>query len=104
MSESDVRRGADLTVTAHEELEGQVKAVRDRLDDVQVGWKGTGQVSFTNLMAAWDMHSKKMLTTLHGLAENLGATEKDFQATEGEQEAAYSNLNARLGDNHTPTT
>ena len=69
-----------------QQIDGQLKSLRNLLEEIQGSWKGAAAGAFQGVMQSYDEEATTLMTALEGIGEQLSAT--GAQIDENEQSGA----------------
>ncbi len=92
-----LKAGASAVAQARAELEGELTALRGRLEGVRGNWVGQGATAFNLLMERWNADAKKIISALNEFEANLQSSQSDYTAADEAQSASMGRLTSRLG-------
>lgn len=83
--------------TTWEDLNGDVKNMRNQLMNLQAQWIGRGGTAFQGAINAWQTHADKVLRTMQDFKEQLIQTEDTYTVTEERVENVFNKYAGGLG-------
>lgn len=81
----------------HEEVTGDLTALRNRLSRLEAEWVGRGGTAFQGTLLRWDDAARRTLAALLRFQEELGHVEADYALAEEQVEQAFHRYAAGLG-------
>lgn len=74
----------------HDEVTGDLTALRHRLTRLEAEWVGRGGVAFQGTMLRWDDAARRTLAALLRFQEELGSVESSYSVTEEQVEQVFN--------------
>ncbi len=85
---------ADVGAT-RSELQGELAAMRARLDDLAGQWEGRGHRAFVNAVDSWQATADRVVRSLDDFEAQLRATESTYDEAEDQVAAALGRFAGR---------
>lgn len=95
-SPAELTQASGLVISAHDEVNGQMKALRNNLESLRGVWQGQAYNNFAQLMVRWDTNAKTVSDALMSIGDALKSSGAAYQAQEDQEASGMSAISNAL--------
>lgn len=93
----EMTRAAQHVVSVNEAVQGELTALRGRLEPLAGAWVGRAASQFAQLMARWDADARTLNQALRAIGEAVDGSGVVYQRHEDTHAAAMTSISNALG-------
>ena len=93
----EMAKAAQHVVSVNEAVQGELTALRGRLEPLAGAWVGRASTQFAQLMARWDADARLLNHALRAIGEAIDGSRVVYQRQEDAQTIAMTSISNALG-------
>jgi len=93
----EMARAAQHVASVNQSVQGELSALRGRLEPLAGAWVGQAAAQFTQLMIRWDTDARALNQALGGIGHAIEGSRNTYQRQEDDQLAAMTSITNALG-------
>ena len=93
----EMARAAQHVAAVNQAVQGELTALRGRLEPLAGAWVGRASAQFAQLMARWDTDARSLNQALGGIGQAIDGSRATYQRQEDDQAAAMTSISNALG-------
>jgi WXG100 family type VII secretion target len=93
----EMARAAQHVAAVNQSVQGELTALRGRLEPLAGAWVGRASAQFAQLMARWDADARALNQALGGIGRAIDGSRATYQRQEDHQTAAMTSISNALG-------
>ena len=93
----EMARAAQHVAGVNHAVQGELTALRGRLEPLAGAWIGRASAQFAQLMARWDADARSLSQALGGIGQAIDGSRGTYQLQEDDQAAAMTSISNALG-------
>jgi WXG100 family type VII secretion target len=93
----EMARAAQHVAAVNQAVQGELTALRGRLEPLAGAWVGRASAQFTQLMARWDTDARSLNQALAGIGQAIAGSRATYQRHEDDQAAVMTSISNALG-------
>lgn len=93
----EMARAAQHVAAVNQAVQGELTALRGRLEPLAGAWVGRASAQFAQLMARWDTDARSLNQALGGIGQAIAGSSATYQRQEDDQTAVMTSISNALG-------
>jgi WXG100 family type VII secretion target len=93
----EMARAAQHVSSVNQSVQGELSALRGRLEPLAGAWVGQAAAQFAQLMIRWDTDARALNQALGGIGHAIEGSRNTYQRQEDDQLAAMTSISNALG-------
>ena len=93
----EMARAAQHVASVNQSVQGELSALRGRLEPLAGAWVGQAAAQFAQLMIRWDTDARALNQALGGIGHAIEGSRNTYQRQEDDQLAAMTSTSNALG-------
>jgi len=93
----EMARAAQHVASVNQSVQGELSALRGRLEPLAGAWVGQAAAQFAQLMLRWDTDARALNQALGGIGHAIEGSRNTYQRQEDDQLAAMTSISNALG-------
>jgi early secretory antigenic target protein ESAT-6 len=93
----EMARAAHHVAAVNQSVQGELTALRGRLEPLAGAWVGQASAQFAQLMARWDADARSLNQALGGIGQAIDGSGVTYRRQEHDQAAAMTSISNALG-------
>jgi WXG100 family type VII secretion target len=93
----EMARAAQHVASVNQSVQGELSALRGRLEPLAGAWVGQAAAQFAQLMIRWDTDARALNQALGGIGHAIEGSRNTYQRQEDDQLAAMTSITNALG-------
>ena len=93
----EMARAAQHVAAVNQAVQGELTALRGRLEPLAGAWVGRASAQFAQLMARWDTDARSLNQALGGIGLAIAGSRATYQRQEDDQAAVMTSISNALG-------
>jgi WXG100 family type VII secretion target len=93
----EMARAAQHVAAVNQAVQGELSALRGRLEPLAGAWVGRAAAQFAHLMARWDTDARSLNQALGGIGLAIAGSRATYQRHEDDQAAVMTSISNALG-------
>lgn len=93
----EMARAAQHVAGVNQAVQGELGALRRRLEPLAGAWLGRASAQFAQLMVRWDTDARSLNQALGGIGQAIEGSRGTYQRQEDDQVAAMTSISNALG-------
>ncbi len=93
----EMARAARHVAAVNQAVQGELTALRGRLEPLAGAWVGRASAQFAQLMARWDTDARSLNQALGGIGQAIAGSRATYQRHEDDQAAVMTSISNALG-------
>ncbi|HEX3260919.1 MAG TPA: WXG100 family type VII secretion target [Pseudonocardia sp.] len=93
----EMARAAQHVASVNQSVQGELSALRGRLEPLAGAWVGQAAAQFAQLMIRWDTDARALNQALGGIGHAIEGSRNTYQRQEDDQLAAMTSISNALG-------
>jgi WXG100 family type VII secretion target len=93
----EMARAAQHVAAVNQAVQGELTALRGRLEPLAGAWVGRASAQFAQLMARWDTDARSLNQALGGIGLAIAGSRATYQRHEDDQAAVMTSISNALG-------
>jgi WXG100 family type VII secretion target len=93
----EMARAAQHVASVNEAVQGELTALRGRLEPLAGAWVGRASTQFAQLMVRWDTDARSLNQALRAIGEAIDGSRATYQRQEDAQAATMTSISNALG-------
>ena len=93
----EMARAAQHVAAVNQAVQGDLTALRGRLEPLAGAWVGRASAQFAQLMARWDTDARALNQALGGIGQAIDGSRATYERQESDQAAAMTSISNALG-------
>jgi WXG100 family type VII secretion target len=93
----EMARSAQHVAAVNQAVQGELTALRGRLEPLAGAWVGRASAQFAQLMARWDADARALNQALGGIGQAIDGSRATYERQEDHQAAAMTSISNALG-------
>jgi ESAT-6 family protein len=93
----EMARAAQHVASVNQSVQGELSALRGRLEPLAGAWVGQAAAQFAQLMIRWDTDARALNQALGGIGHAIEGSRNTYQRQEEDQLAAMTSISNALG-------
>lgn len=93
----EMARAAQHVASVNEAVQGELTALRGRLEPLGGAWVGRASTQFAQLMVRWDADARTLNQALRAIGEAIDGSRATYQRQEDAQAGAMTSISNALG-------
>ena len=93
----EMARAAQHVAAVNQAVQGELTALRGRLEPLAGAWVGRASAQFAQLMARWDTDARSLNQALGGIGQAIAGSRATYQRQEDTQAAVMTSISNALG-------
>jgi ESAT-6 family protein len=93
----EMARAAQHVAAVNQAVQGELTALRGRLEPLAGAWVGRASAQFAQLMARWDIDARSLNQALGGIGQAIDGSRATYQRQEDDQAAVMTSISNSLG-------
>lgn len=93
----EMARAAQHVASVNEAVQGELTALRGRLEPLAGAWVGRASTQFAQLMVRWDADARTLNQALRAIGEAIDGSRATYQRQEDAQAGAMTSISNALG-------
>lgn len=93
----EMARAAQHVVSVNDAVQGELTALRGRLEPLAGAWVGRASTQFAQMMARWDADARLLNQALRAIGEAIDGSRVIYQRQEDAQTTAMTSISNALG-------
>lgn len=96
VDQATLRAAAADARSTRSDVDGDLRRLQGLVQQMATAWRGQAGLGFQNLMQRWEQDTQKLLAALDGIAELLGSSAAQHEATDEAEQAAMGRIHSAL--------
>jgi len=93
----EMARAAQHVASVNQSVQGELSALRGRLEPLAGAWVGQAAAQFAQLMIRWETDARALNQALGGIGHAIEGSRNTYQRQEDDQLAAMTSISNALG-------
>jgi WXG100 family type VII secretion target len=93
----EMAKAAQHVASVNEAVQGELTALRGRLEPLAGAWVGRASTQFAALMARWDADARSLNQALRSIGEAIDGSRATYQRQEDAQTSVMTSISNALG-------
>jgi ESAT-6 family protein len=93
----EMARAAQHVASVNQSVQGELSALRGRLEPLAGAWVGQAAAQFAQLMIRWDTDARALNQALGGIGHAIEGSRNTYQRQEDDQLATMTSISNALG-------